>query len=196
MYRFIETLCIENGELKNVEYHNRRMNETRRFFWNDSPLLDVRNFVNPEGYEERTRCRLVYGHEIESVEYFPYTIRPVSSLKLIQDETIDYRFKWADRSVLDRLFAQREQADDVLIVRHGFLTDTSIANIALWNGREWHTPSSPLLNGTHRQRLLNEGLVTEYPIKAGQLADYTHIRLFNAMIEFGELGLSVENVLE
>lgn len=91
MYRFIETLCIENGELKNVEYHNRRMNETRRFFWNDSPLLDVRNFVNPEGYEERTRCRLVYGHEIESVEYFPYTIRPVSSLKLIQNETIDYR---------------------------------------------------------------------------------------------------------
>lgn len=196
MYRFIETLCIEKGELKNVEYHNRRMNETRRFFWGDSPLLDVRNFVNPEEYEERTRCRLVYGYGIESVEYFPYTVRPVSSLKLIHDETIDYRFKWADRSVLDHLFVQRGQADDVLIVRNGLLTDTSIANIALWNGREWHTPSFPLLNGTHRQRLLNEGLVTEYPIKAGQLADYTHIRLFNAMIEFGELELSVKNVLE
>ena len=60
---------------------------------------------------------------------------------MVQDD-IDYRYKQADRRVLDEAFALRDTADDVLIVRHGLLTDTSIANIALWDGCEWHTPHS------------------------------------------------------
>ena len=41
---------------------------------------------------------------------------------------------------------KREQ-DEILITRNGLLTDTSIANIALFNGKEWHTPKHPLLKG-------------------------------------------------
>ena len=37
---------------------------------------------------------------------------------------------------------KREQ-DEILITRNGLLTDTSIANIALFNGKEWHTPKHP-----------------------------------------------------
>lgn len=192
MCRFIETLCIEQGQIKNVEYHNYRMNETRRTFWKTAPLLDIRDFTDVRGYEKRTRCRIMYGQEVESVEYFPYAIRPIMSLKLVYEDGIDYRFKWADRSALDALFARRGEADEVLIVRHGLLTDTSIANVALWNGREWHTPSTPLLEGTHRRRLLGDGVVREFPIEIARLSEYSHIRLFNAMIRFGEVELPVE----
>lgn len=195
MCRFIETLCIEQGEIKNAECHNRRMNETRHRFWGEVPLLRVEEFVSPQGCMPRTRCRLTYGREVESVEYFPYRLRRVESLRLVDGGEVDYRFKWADRSALDRLFARRGEADEVLIVRHGLLTDTSIANIALWNGREWHTPSAPLLRGTHRRRLLEEGVIHEHPIEPACLSDYSCIRLFNAMIHFGEVELPVANII-
>lgn len=37
---------------------------------------------------------------------------------------------------------KREQ-DEILITRMAMLIDTSIANIALFNGKEWHTPQTP-----------------------------------------------------
>ena len=76
-------------------------------------------------------------------------------------------------------------------MRHGLLTDTSIANIALWNGCEWHTPAQPLLAGTQRRYLLDTGQIKETDIPVASLGNYRHIRLFNALIPFGEVELPV-----
>ena len=105
------------------------------------------------------------------VEYFPYHVRPVHSLQLVVQDDIDYRYKQADRRVLDEAFALRDTADDVLIVRHGLLTDTSIANIALWDGCEWHTPAQPLLAGTQRRYLLDTGQIKETDIPVASLGN-------------------------
>lgn len=112
---------------------------------------------------------------------------------MVQDD-IDYRYKQADRRVLDEAFALRDTADDVLIVRHGLLTDTSIANIALWDGCEWHTPAQPLLAGTQRRYLLDTGQIKETDIPVASLGNYRHIRLFNALIPFGEVELPVGQI--
>lgn len=187
MCRFIETIRIEEGKAWYLTYHNLRMNATRRMVWGQVSELDLSKFVHPEPYRERTRCRIVYGQEIEEVSYIPYHLRAVHSLKLIDCDEAEYSLKSADRSSLDNLFARREEKDDVLIVRNGRLTDTSIANVALWNGTEWHTPSFPLLKGTHRQRLLDEGRIVERDITVDDLSLYSRVRLFNAMISFGEI---------
>ena len=123
--------------------HDRRMNDTRRAFFGPVPDLHVCDYLRPEAYTARTRCRLTYARDVIRVECFPYHVRPVHSLQLVVQDDIDYRYKQADRRVLDEAFALRDTADDVLIVRHGLLTDTSIANIALWDGCEWHTPAHP-----------------------------------------------------
>lgn len=189
MYRFIETIRLEEGKAWNMAYHNRRLNETRFSIWGDIPFLSLEEVITPQGYKQRTRCRVVYGKDIEDISYIPYSIRPVSSLKLVYCDDIDYALKRADRSVLDSLFALRGEMDDILIVRNGKLTDTSIANIALWNGKEWHTPSCPLLKGTCRQSLLDHGLIREKDVTVDDLTLYSKIRLFNAMLPFGEIEL-------
>ena len=101
---------------------------------------------------------------------------------------------FADRSVLDRNFALRGNADDVVIVRSGMLTDTSIANISLYKEGKWFTPKYPLLKGTRRARLLAEGIIEEDIIMADSLHKYEKIRLFNAMISFGEVEMDIKNV--
>lgn len=195
MYLFIETLRIEEGKVWHAPLHDRRLNDTRRAFFGSVPDLHVTDFLRPEAYTERTRCRLTYARDVVRVEYFPYRVRPVHRLQLVVRDDLDYRYKRADRRVLDEAFALRGQADDVLIVRHGLLTDTSIANIALWDGCEWHTPAHPLLEGTQRRHLLDTGQIKETDIPAASLGSYRHIRLFNALIPFGEVELPVSQVL-
>lgn len=195
MCLFIETIRIENGKAWNIALHEERMNRTRRFFFGKVTDLHLCAYLHPEACSGRTRCRVTYGDEVVRVEYFPYHLRQVDTLKLVERNDIDYAYKRADRSVLDEAFACRGEADEVLIVRRGLLTDTSIANVALWNGEEWHTPAKPLLEGTYRRALLDKGVIKETDIPVTSLKAYRYIRLFNAMISFGEVELPVERIL-
>lgn len=195
MCRYIETIRIEKGRLRNIAYHDRRMNEARREVWGVDRSASLETYIDASPYEERTRCRVTYGRDVESVEFFPYQIRPVHSLQLVRGGQIEYRRKRADRSELNALFACRGEADDVLIVRGGLLTDTSIANIALGDGTDWYTPASPLLEGTQRACLLDAGMIRPLDIHADDLSRFQKIRLFNAMIDFGEIEIDCSAIM-
>lgn len=195
MCLFIETICIEKGEIGNLVYHNRRMNATRHDIFGSLAALDLAGFVEPYLYQERTKCRVEYGIDIRKVEYSPYRIRPVRSLQLIKCDGIDYRYKSADRDVLNRLFAQRGICDDVLVVRNGLLTDTSICNVAFGNGTTWFTPRVPLLEGTRRASLLAHGVLVGADIRVEDLPRFSSVRLYNALINFGEIEFSVDNIV-
>jgi len=130
------------------------------------------------------KCRVSYGEMIEKVEFEPYQQRLIQSLCIIHDNTIKYDFKYQDRSHLNHLFAQRGEADDVLIAKNGLITDTSYANIVFWNGEHWLTPDSYLLAGTQRARLLEEKVIFEQKIRAQDLPKYSHARIINSMLDF------------
>ena len=98
----------------------------------------------------------------------------------------DYRYKYADRKVLEQLFAQRGDADDILITRNGWITDTSIANIAFRKGDRWYTPSFPLLAGTSWKRLVAADVLIPRPIHQKDIDRYDAFKVFNAMNDWEE----------
>ncbi|MCD8193100.1 MAG: aminotransferase class IV family protein [Tannerellaceae bacterium] len=195
MSPYVESLRIEEGRIFHVEFHNRRMNATRQELFGVIDKIDLRDWIDPAGYIARTKCRVLYKETVEQVEYQRYQLRTIRTLRLVNSDTIDYRYKTADRSELDKLAALRGDADEILIVRHGLLTDTSFANIALWNGTAWITPATPLLQGTHRAALLEKGELVLGDIPVSALSRYERIRIFNAMIGFGEIELPVTNLI-
>ena len=71
MSPFIETIRIENGQIHNLPYHNRRMNETRRDVLHQTGFLDLSDCIQPGDYRERTKCRVEYDKDILKVEYAP-----------------------------------------------------------------------------------------------------------------------------
>lgn len=195
MEQYLETIRIEEGRACHLPYHNQRMNETRAHL-GLSDGLDLEAVIGDVSiYQQRTRCRIVYDTEIRSVEFFPYQIRSVKTLRLVEDNQVDYGCKYADRSALNRCFAQRGACDDVLIVQNGDVTDTTIANVAFWNGETWFTPSTPLLKGTMRASLLDSLQIQEAKIRVEDLSHFSRLRLFNAMISFGEIELPIQSVL-
>lgn len=196
MYQFIETIRIESGQIQNIAYHNARFNRTRSTFFGSSETIDLIDFIQPSPHELGVlKCRLIYSRDIDEISYAPYTIRPVHTLKLVEDKAIRYPYKSVNRENINQLFDQRSAADDVLITRDGRLTDTSIANVALYNGTSWVTPSTPLLEGTQRAKLLDQHAIIEKEILVEELSSYSAITLFNAMIEFQALTLPINALL-
>lgn len=189
MCRFIETLRIEGGQIYNVALHNRRLNRTLEANGIHLPCpIDLREAIRSVTFSGRTKCHVEYDAEgVETVACAAYHPRLVRSLRLLAADTLDYRFKYADRQALDALYERREGADDVLIVRDNLLTDTTIANVALFDGEQWWTPVRPLLAGTKRRSLLDRGLLSERDIPAGSIFSYRKICMLNAMLDFHEM---------
>nr|WP_308570321.1 aminotransferase class IV family protein [uncultured Prevotella sp.] len=192
MYRFIETLRIEDKKVFNLEAHNQRLNKTIRHFSPRSQEIDLGEHITAD-LVQRTKCHIVYSDQVLSVSYQPYHPRPVHSLQLIECDAIDYAYKYEDRDLLLSLYGQRGQCDDILIVKNGVITDTSIANIAVYDGTQWYTPAHPLLRGTQRELLLRQGLLTEREITPAELFSYRKLCTLNAMLDFEEMEFEISD---
>jgi 4-amino-4-deoxychorismate lyase len=184
MYRFIESIRLENHRLQHLDWHNKRLSETRKHFFPSAAELDLHDcLVLPSNLDDGVyKCRVVYGEEIVDVTFQPYLPKSVHALKLVIDDHADYSYKFENRAKLEFLLTQKGEADDILIVRDNCITDTSYSNIALFDGLHWYTPDTYLLNGTCRQRLLAEGILRETPITLHNLARFEEIRPINAML--------------
>ena len=99
---------------------------------------------------------------------------------------ISYGYKYLNRSELEALYKLRGSCDDILIVKEGCLSDSYYANIAFWDGRDWFTPDTPLLPGTMRAALLDQGLLQVARIVPGDMKNFQKIRLINAMNDLNE----------
>ena len=116
-------------------------------------------------------------------------------MKLIYDDDISYKYKSTNRDKINELFVKKGKCDDILIIKGGFITDTSIANIALYKDGIWYTPSNPLLKGTTRERLLDEKKIIQKTIKIQNLKEYSKIALMNAMIDFDIITKKLKDVI-
>ena len=183
MTKLLETIRIESGRPLFLPYHEARMRRSRAALWGLDEPIGLAERLRPPAREGLWRCRVVYGRQIEQIEYLPYTPRPVRTLKLVYAD-IDYSLKYLDRSALEALSAQKGEADDILIVKAGLVTDTTIANIAFLRDGRWYTPQHPLLEGTTRARLLKEGRLIPAKITPDDIPRYEGFALLNAMIGF------------
>jgi len=194
MCRFLETIQFVQGRHLNLDGHQARVNVTfQQFFPGVSPFLLQEILLKseiPEG-DGKYKCRLVYDEQMQQLEYLPYSLPPITSLRLVPTTMESSVCKSADRTEYNHAFALREECDDVLLIRAGLLTDTSYCNIALGDGTTWVTPLTPLLYGTRRAELLRQKAIVEKDISAREIVRYRKIRLFNAMIGFGELEFEI-----
>lgn len=183
----LETIRCEEGLPLHLSYHQNRLETSLQSLGIDK-VYDLKALITPPP-NGIFRCRFLYDANHYFIEFIPYTPKKIISLKLIDADEIEYSLKYAERKNLDFLYNHRAESDDVLIVKNGFLTDTTIANIALLIAGKWITPEAPLLMGTTRARMLDEGVIIPAPLRVDDIAKATKIALMNAMIDF----LEVEN---
>ncbi|WP_456453009.1 aminotransferase class IV family protein [Hydrogenimonas sp.] len=179
----IETIRIYNGAIWHLSLHQERLNRSQAALFGDYEPIDLGRVIHPPTGSGTLKCRVLYGERLVDVTYKPYRPRTIRRLKALE-AALDYAHKFSDREALNELFAARGDADDILIVRDGLVTDTSIANIAFRKGRTWYTPRTPLLKGTTRERLLRSGFLVPRDIPFDEVGTFDAFALMNAMIGF------------
>ncbi|PLX06088.1 MAG: hypothetical protein C0596_16505 [Marinilabiliales bacterium] len=183
MCQFLETIKIKDGKPQNLDYHQYRLERTLKDLYNHkSQVLLEKKITVPEEYASGLiKCRFLYNIESFEIKFSKYEIKMISKLKIVEADDLKYNYKYVDRSYLNRLLEKREECDDILIIKNGFITDLSFANICFNDGDKWYTPSSPLLEGTCRSRLLDKKVIQPKEIKISDLSKYQYFTIINAM---------------
>ncbi len=185
---FCEAIKIKDGIIYNLEYHQARIDRTlSEFYETNIQLSDIR--IPQYAMSGLYKCRVVYGNDIESVGFSPYTLRQIKNVRIVIDNSIDYRYKYIDRERLNTLLGD-SGCDEIIIVKNGLVTDASFSNLVFESGGRFYTPVSCLLQGTKRQALIDSGVVAERNITLSDIHTFNQVFFINAMIDI-EDGLSV-----
>jgi 4-amino-4-deoxychorismate lyase len=189
MSRLLESIKVEGGRFLNLEYHQARVDRSVAALFPVKPEIDLKTQLEiPAGINSSIhKCRVEYDTRIKKIEFQPYFPKSITTLKLIEADDLDYQHKYADRSWLNKLYEKKAACDDVLFVKKGLITDTSYCNILFYDGKCWVTPESPLLKGTKRQQLLDEGRVKPQKITPLDLQRFESFMLINAMLDFDKV---------
>ncbi len=192
MYPLLESIRVMDGNPQGLYWHQLRMETSCREFLGSSLefRLDEILKVQQSYRDGLVKARVTYNAADFSVSFEHYRPKKVRSLKLVWADELDYAFKYQDRTQIDRYYATRGRCDDVLFVKNGLITDSSYANILLYDGKQWHTPRYPLLAGTERAQILYRNAVKLTDIRPEELPLYQGFQLINAMMPFSPGNIS------
>jgi 4-amino-4-deoxychorismate lyase len=192
--RFIETIQINNGRIMNLELHKERAQETILYHFGINKVLQFESLI--AGIHGQLagiyKLRVAYGKDIEDFTIEPYIRREVKMIKPVSVENIDYKYKYEDRSELEALLLKKGDCDDIMIIKKGFITDTSFTNIIFSDGDKFFTPRTYLLNGIKRRRMLGDGLVIEKDIRAEDILQYRECFLINSFLDGHKVEICTE----
>jgi 4-amino-4-deoxychorismate lyase len=195
MCQLLESIYLNNGKFRNLDYHQERMNKSSQtLFGTNSPelVVSLANKIIPSS--GLFKVRISYDTIIRSIELVEYQIKPITSLKLVYDNQISYDHKFSDRVRVEKLLEQRKDADEILIVKNGLITDASYANIIFKKENRWFTPNTYLLNGVMRQALLNNKSIEVADINQINFREYESCKLINAMLGINASEIPVEAI--
>lgn len=180
MTKFIETLRVDNGNFCNLERH------TRRAF--DTAGIHLPDIEIPDSYKsERVKCRIVYSQSgVEEITFSIYNLPTINSLQMVVANDIVYDKKYEDRLAINTLFSLRGGCDDILIVKNGYVCDTSFCNVVFACESKLFTPHTTLLSGTKRSKLIDANVITPTEIRIADIQKYDTIHLINAMIDLSD----------
>lgn len=186
MYPLFETICVINGVMQNIRWHQRRYEKSFLEYYGRPAFTTLTENIHipPFCRSATFKMRISYNEESKNVEFEEYVVKEITTLRLVEDNTIHYNLKYTDRSRLQKLMEGKGNCDDILIVKKGMITDSSYCNIVFFNGSEWITPATPLLRGTARERLLASGTIKERNIGFTDIINFKSFKLINSMRDF------------
>ena len=178
MQSFFESIKCLDKKAFYLKYHEKRIFDTVKLRIDLSKIIKLKN-------SNLIKCKIVYSeNEILDITYDNYIIKNTKQFKIVYDDNISYKYKSTNRENIDLLLKQKNNKDEIIIVKNKLISDTSIANIAVYYKDEWLSPKKPLLNGTTIQRLVKEKKIKQADINIEMLKKATKIATLNAMIDF------------
>ena len=131
MCQLVESIKLKDGVIQNLEYHQMRMNRSMDELFPKGEKINLATVISiPDNFASGIfKVRVLYGNSVQKIEIEPYTFRTIQSIKVVHHDSINYHLKYTDRQILQELLAQRENYDDIIIIKNGLVTDSFAANL-------------------------------------------------------------------
>ena len=185
MYQFIESIKIENGQAFLLNLHQQRIYQTFANFHHKC-IINLHALLSSLQPPQKGlyKWRIIYNLNGDfEYQFVPYSFTEIKDFELVDNNEINYSFKYFDRTHLDTMKKQ-SLAQEIIIVKKGFITDTTFSNLIFLKNGIWHTPKTFLLNGVQRLNLIHLGIIQETEINLENLKEFSHFQIINAMNGF------------
>lgn len=179
---FIESIKVKDGIFYNLPLHTVRMNRTVKEVLGIKTNFKLSEDIIPLEYKYGlVKCRVLYSNEILSIDFENYSFKKINQLSIVIDDNIEYPYKYQKREAFNNL--SKQEKGEILIVKNGFVTDTSFSNVVFQDNTKLYTPHTYLLPGTKREKLLCQGIIHKREIRLSDMHKYDAVYLINAMID-------------
>lgn len=197
MYPLFESICIQDGKLINLHWHEVRFHNAYWHHYDQPPPFNLLEGLGipTEFAQGKVKLRIRYNQQDRNFHFEHYQFQKIQSLQLVYTMELDYQYKYSQREKLETLFAKRGNCDDVLIVREGWITDSSYANVVFFDGKDWWTPKNPLLEGTCRARLLAQGIIKEAELGVEDIKNFKGLKLVNALRDLNQPMIPINRLM-
>lgn len=186
MFRFFESIAIANGQPRNLFFHQARVDKTFKNYYPKSESHHLEYLLSKIQHTDKTLIKCKFSYDETSFKFYqlPYFIKTFKSFLLIRDDSLQYPFKFTDRTKMDSYMKKIDPDQQVIFIKNGRLTDSSFSNLIFNDGYRWLTPGDPLLAGTMRASLLADWRIHEEHINPNQLHLFKSFKLINALNTF------------
>lgn len=182
---FIETIKVKQHEFHNLSFHQKRLSNTQKEKLNIEPSIILAESLQiPDGLSEEVyKCRVIYDKKIRKVEFLSYKLPKINSLQIVRTKNLNYQYKYSDRQALHKLYGEKGDKDDIIIVQNEVVQDSYYGNLLFFDKEKYYTPQKPLLKGTQRAKLLQDRRILEEEIKTSDIKYFIFVKIINAMLD-------------
>ena len=186
MSQFFESIRINDGIAENLNFHQARVNKTLSSFDASHNSIELTTIVQELVLPKLGLFKLRISYDLNGnyeAKCNPYQYRQMNDFALVDIKGHRYDYKYANRDWINEALAQSGK-DEIMMHDAGFIKDCSYTNIVFYDGANWYTPHSPLLEGTQRAKLIQEGIIITKALHVDELPNFQKFKCINAMIHW------------
>jgi 4-amino-4-deoxychorismate lyase len=186
MSQFFESICINDRVAENLYFHQARVNKTLNAFDASQYSIDLTKIIQQLVLPTLGLFKLRISYDLKGnyqAACNPYQYRLMNHFALLDIKGHRYDYKYANRDWINEALTQSGN-DEIIMHDDGLIKDCSYTNIVFFDGANWYTPESPLLEGTQRAKLIQEGIIITKALHVDELPNFQKFKCINAMIHW------------
>ena len=184
MSQFFESIRVKDGIAENLGFHQLRVDRTLKAFdasqYSIELMTIVQELILPvEGlFKLRVSYDLNGNHQSS---FTAYQYKQIQNFALVDMKGYRYDYKFSNRDWINEALAESGK-DEIMMHDGGLIKDCSYTNIVFYDGVNWFTPATPLLEGTQRAKLIEAGVIQPKVLHVNDIHSFKKFKCINAMI--------------
>ncbi len=198
MSLLFESIKVLNGKPINLDAHFARIIHSRKALGIDSSVQDFENFFKNIQLPHFGLYKLRIDYDVKITEHkiTSYSLPTFKYLKLFYSNSFDYSLKYSNRSFFNIIEKSIPPDFAAAIIISNRFTDATFANLLFFDGSDFYTPKTPLLNGTKRSLYIAENRIKTADLRISDIHSFQSIHLINSMIDIeNHIFFQIDNII-